>query len=197
MLQRFLASHPITSGPVVGDVPELTPSVLRRLLGGRTFADGLYRTHTEESAAQIGAEIGNAFPEAPPHDIPYGFDWLGRQFCTRTDESGSTTLMFEPGTGEVLEIPIPFSQIHDGEFVDYADEALAQQFFARYLAAGGTAPGLNQCIGYRRPLFLGGEDDVPNLELNDLDVYWTLMGQLILQTKGVPPGTAIDPVIGG
>ena len=92
--------------------------------------------------------------------------------------------MFEPGTGEILEIPVPFALIHDEELVDYSNEALASEFFASYLASGGEAPDLRQCVGYRTPLFLGGEDDLPNLELIDTDVYWHLVGQLILRTKG-------------
>jgi hypothetical protein len=72
-------------------------------------------------------------------------------------EADATTLMFEPGTGEVLDIPVPFQLIHDGEFVDYAEAALAQQFFARYLAAGGDAPSEDQCVGYKTPLFISDQ----------------------------------------
>ena len=77
-----------------------------------------------------------------------------------------------------------------------SNEALASEFFASYLASGGQAPEFIQCVGYRTPLFLGGEDDLPNLELGDTDVYWHLAGQLILRTKGLAPGTRIDSVTG-
>ena len=104
--------------------------------------------------------------------------------------------MFEPGTGEVLEIPVPFALIHDEELVDYSNEALASDFYASYLANGGVPPEHRQCVGYRTPLFLGGEDDLPNLELIDTDVYWHLAGQLILRTKGLAPGSRIESITG-
>jgi len=44
-------------------------------------------------------------------------------------------------------------------------------------------------MGYRKPLFLGGSDEVENLEVSDLDVYWHIMGQIIRKTKGLPQGT--------
>lgn len=167
MLERFLASHPVTDGPEISETPELRPSAFRRAGGGRTISHGLYRTHTEESASRLADHLSAAFPEAPPHELPYGYDWLGRQFCARSDDVTAPTLMFEPGTGEVLEIPVPFSDIHDEELVDYAEEALARDFFNRYLSSGGSGPRLDECVGYRTPLFLGGVDDVPNLELGD------------------------------
>ncbi|MCP2517553.1 MAG: T6SS immunity protein Tdi1 domain-containing protein [Achromobacter mucicolens] len=47
---------------------------------------------------------------------------------------------------------------------------------------------------YGIPLFLGGQDEVSNLELSDLDVYWHLLSQLIRQTRGLPAGTPIGPI---
>lgn len=104
--------------------------------------------------------------------------------------------MFEPGTGEILEIPVPFTAIHDDELVDHRNAALASDFFAAYLVAGGQPPNSGQCVGYRIPLFLGGQDELPNLDLVDLDVHWHLTGQLILKAKGLPPGATIGSVTG-
>lgn len=196
MLERFLTTYPVTGGQPISDGPAPTPQALRAAAGGRTFAGGLYRIHTAESAARRLKDIDAAFPEAPPHSVPYGYDWLGRQFCPTGDDEDATSLMFEPGTGEVLEIPVPFALIHDEELVEYGNEALASEFFASYLASGGQAPDLRQAVGYRTPLFLGGEDDLTNLELIDTDVYWHLAGQLILRARGVAPGTTIDSITG-
>jgi hypothetical protein len=33
------------------------------------------------------------------------------------------------------------------------------------------------------PLFLGGEDNIDNLELTDMEVYWYIIAQLISKTK--------------
>jgi hypothetical protein len=58
----------------------------------------------------------------------------------------------------------------------------------------GSALGFNECVGYRTPLFLGGSDDVANLEISDIDVYWTIMGQLRLKALNLPAWTAITSV---
>jgi hypothetical protein len=59
------------------------------------------------------------------------------------------------------------------------------------VSAWGVAPKLNECVGYKVPSFFGGKDVLENMELSDLDVYWTLMQQLIRQTSDLPPGTPI------
>ncbi|WP_202385393.1 hypothetical protein [Altericroceibacterium endophyticum] len=45
-------------------------------------------------------------------------------------------------------------------------------------------------------MFLGGVDDLENLELSDLDVYWHLSAQIIRQARGLPPGTSVRFDIG-
>jgi hypothetical protein len=99
--------------------------------------------------------------------------------------------MFEPGTGEALEIPCGIEGFHDQELVEHREEALAAKFHAAWLASGGRPPNCEECVGYKKPLFLGGKDVISNLEVQNLDVYWTLAAQLIRKAKGLPPGTAL------
>ena len=103
-------------------------------------------------------------------------------------------LLLEIGTGQLLQVPVPFSRFHDEELVEQTEAALAKSFYERWRASGGAAPGLTRCVGYRVPLFLGGADEVTNLELSDLDVYWSLTGQLRPQAQGLQPGTTITGV---
>lgn len=83
---------------------------------------------------------------------------------------------------DALEIPVPFSEFHDTELVDHPDAALASDFFVEWLTENPGAVEFEQCVGYVVPLFLGGQDVIGNLELIDLDVYWTLSGQLRVAT---------------
>ena len=53
--------------------------------------------------------------------------------------------------------------------------------YETWRAAGGAAPTYDKCIGLRVPLFLGGDEEVGNLEACDLDVYWTIFGQALRQ----------------
>jgi hypothetical protein len=43
-------------------------------------------------------------------------------------------------------------------------------------------------------LFLGGQDVVENLEVSDLEVYWSICGQLRRGALRLPQGTAINEV---
>ena len=99
--------------------------------------------------------------------------------------------MFEPGTGEALEIPCDIISFHNEELVDYRDAALASDFFKKWIESRGERPEYGQCVSYKRPLFLGGNDEISNLEIGNVDVYWHIMGQLIRKAKGLPPGTGI------
>src|SRR5205823_258204 len=95
------------------------------------------------------------------------------------------------GTAAALEIPADIVAFHESQLVNHADAALAKTFHSQWLARGGAVPSPKQCIGYRRPLFLGGNDVLDNLELTDIDVYWTLSAQLIEQSRHLPPGSKI------
>ena len=164
-------------------------------LGGGSFNQGLYRVIRASDAGAWNAQVTVAFPDFASRITCFGFDWLGRVFAVdpkRAEEGQPGVVMFEPGTGEALEVPCNIASFHDEELIEYRDAALASDFHQRWLNSGGGAPQYGQCVGYKKPLFLGGADEVSNLELSDLDVYWHLMGQLITKAKGLPPGTPIS-----
>lgn len=195
MFERFLSSFKVTSGPsVIASNATASASDWIDIAGGRAFEGGLYRVHTKADASRADDLVRAAFPEYEGRFACFGRDWLGRQFATdssRGSESDPEVLLFEPGTGQALQIPVGFSWFHDGELVDSSEAALAPTFFEQWLAVGGAAPSQSECIGYKTPLFLGGRDETENLELSDLDVYWTIMGQLRLQAIGKPTGTRV------
>ncbi len=172
---------------------------LVQMLGGCTFERGLYRVHSASSAIAANGLVADAFPDFRGRFSCFGFDWLGRQFATdraRGESSDPEVLMFEPGTGEALEIPVPFSRFHDEELIEYAEAVLAASFFANWIATQTNALDFDECVGYRTPLFLGGEDALSNLEVSDIDVYWTIMGQLRVKAMNITPGTPITNVHG-
>jgi Domain of unknown function (DUF1851) len=173
---------------------------LRELLicyGGQSFNQGLYRIFSEDDVAGWTKVIVNAFPSFTGRIICFAVDWLGRVFAIDADrlETGHPgVVMFEPGTGEALEIPCNVESFHEAELIQYREEALASTFYEQWRAFGGNAPSSRQCIGYKKPLFLGGADTVSNLEVSDLDVYWTVATQLLQKTKGLPLGTSLNKV---
>lgn len=163
-------------------------------LAGTTLAHGLYRLHTASSAAIADQMVLEAFPEFAGRVECFGFDWLGRQFSldrARGASEDNDVLLFDVGAGEALEIPVAFSRFHDEELVDYSDAALASQFFAEWFHSHPEPIAFDACVGYRVPLFMGGTDALANLEISDLDVYWSLTGQLRLAAAGHDLGTRL------
>jgi hypothetical protein len=158
-------------------------------LGGRSLSGGLYRVHSQSAAIRWTAEVAEAFPDFAHRIACFGYDWLGRQFAldsARADASGRPlVLLVEPGTGEALEIPVNLAQFHEIELIHEADAALAERFYREWRTrSGDDAPlALDECVGYRVPLFLGGKDEVDNLERTDAEVYWSLSGQLRQQVR--------------
>jgi hypothetical protein len=163
-------------------------------LGGQTFGGGLYRVHTHETSRDFTAVAVEGFSNLGPVFQCFGYDWLGRQFAlplSTTRDRPEFVLMLEPGTGQALEIPHGLRAFHDQALVENRDACLADGFFASWLSQGGRSPDLSECVGYKITLLLGGKDEAENLEITDLEVYWTLSMQLLAAVGTLPPGTTI------
>jgi len=162
--------------------------------GGLSFNNGLYRVMSSEASSDWSGLMGNAFPAFVGAVPCFGFDWLGRVFALdarRPVEGLAGVVMLEPGTGQVLEIPCNVHTFHESELIEYREEALAVSFFQKWISIGGVAPRMDECVGYKKPLFLGGKDVVENLGRSNMDVYWNIAKQLIAKSRGRPVGTQI------
>ncbi|HEX6595710.1 MAG TPA: T6SS immunity protein Tdi1 domain-containing protein [Acidimicrobiales bacterium] len=158
---------------------------------GCVFEGGLYRIHTRDSSAVANRWVADAYPEFAARAHCFASSWMGNQFALDRERTGkggeNLVLLLEPGTAMGLEVPTSFAEFHDDELVDESDAALAAPFFREWAAANpGTVPlAPSDCVGYKVPLFLGGADTVDNLEVIDLDVYWTLTAQLRRQVEQI------------
>jgi Domain of unknown function (DUF1851) len=183
-----------------GEPPEVPPDTKRtdvlEMLAGATFEGGLYRLHNRASATALRPTVELAFPAHRGQIWLFGFDWLGRQFAldaSRTKGKEPLVLLLEPGTGEALEIPATLAEFHESTLIHETEAALAESFFRTWRSnAPNGSLDHSQCAGYRVPLFLGGRDEVDNLEVTGLAVYWGLLAQLIRRVSGLPVGTRID-----
>ncbi|MBN8816614.1 MAG: DUF1851 domain-containing protein [Sphingomonas sp.] len=163
----------------------------------RVLLDGAYRLHRTEDIARYTALAAAAFPTFAKRITCFGSSWLGCQFATdeaRITRGERQILLLEPGTGEALEIPAGLDTFHTGELVEQPDAVAAYGFFNTWRSAGGETPRYDQCVGYRKPLFLGGEDEISNLELSDFEVYWHISAQIIEKVRGLPTGTRINNI---
>lgn len=200
MFEAFQQNFPLDHGRVSeGEGAAVKSDVLafNELIGGfggAAFRRGLYRVIRATDVDEWKTRVSLGFPQFAGRITCFGYDWLGRVFAVdnqRLQRGQPGVVMFEPGTGEALEIPANLESFHNDELIEFGDAALAIDFHQRWLASGGTEPAYTQCVGYRKPLFLGGADEIENLELSDLDVYWHIMGQLIVKTRGAPQGTPV------
>ena len=156
-----------------------------------------YRRHRPEDVDRFTALAEEAFSPMKGIIRCFGADWLGRQFATdstRLEDGKPQVLMLEPGTGEGLQIPANIDTFHTQVLIEHADAAVAEPFFRAWIATGGRAPAYDQCIGYKVPLYLGGEDELSNLELSDFEVYWGLSAQLLAKARELPVGTPIRSI---
>jgi Domain of unknown function (DUF1851) len=161
------------------------------------YCDGAYRLHKSADIEHFTQLAHAAFPDLSKRVECFGADWLGRQFAHdhgRLRGKEPLVLMLEPGTGEALEIPADYSEFHAHELIEQAEAVAATSFFGQWRSAGGAPPSYDQCVGYRIPLFLGGQDDISNLEIIDFDVYWTMVAQLLTKARQMPVGTTLHHV---
>lgn len=155
---------------------------------GTTFSGGLYRLHTSETSERVIPQIREGFvTEVPPR--PFGFDWLGRQFAL---DHRDIVVMYVPGSGDILDIGADLLTFHEQEAVLNGAQALATDFFESWRASDHGQPlDYSTCVGYRVPLFLGGDDAIANTQVIDIDVYWEVSAQLLRQVRGLSPGTPV------
>jgi Domain of unknown function (DUF1851) len=195
MFDRFLSTFSEAGQGAIttwSDSPQHGWQELLAAHGGSTFDDGLYRLHEPTTSLRADQIVAEAHPELGNRVRCFGYDWLGRQFAIDLNAPEAASVrMIEPGTGEVLVLPASFVTFHDSLLMDYRDAALASAFFESWVAGHRDALPLkaDRCVGYRVPLFLGGDDNLGNLEETDLWLYWDISAQLIAQTRNLPAGT--------
>lgn len=145
--------------------------------GGKQFAQGLFNAFTQDDLKKMEKLLYKAYPGFTGNVKLFGYDWLGRIFGLAKKKGKEIVLLFEIGALDVLEIPCDFLSFLNGEIPDYHGECLASDFFNRWKSVGAP-PKYGRCIGYKIPLFLGGEDALDNMEDSDLEVYWYLLSEI-------------------
>lgn len=143
----------------------------------RSFGEGLFNTFPSDKRSYWNDVVGSCFPKYKGKISVIGYDWLGRIFATLSDQD--SVRLFEVGTGEVLNIGCSVESLLDEEIPMYPNDALALKFFNEWKKTNNISIPYGSCVSYKIPLFLNGKDVVSNLELSDMDVYWSVVGPLI------------------
>ncbi len=203
MFNRFISAYECTEERPAAEISlnqesnlSCIKSVLNEL-GGKTFNEGLYRVLLPSEIEQATNAARLAFPELAERITVFGYDWLGRKFAVdtgRLSKGVEQVLMLEVGAGEAMQIPADPIAFHNNELVEFPDDALAKPFFEEWKMIGKKSLCHDQCVGYKIPLFLGGADEISNLEISDLSIYWHVCGQLRNKTWTLPEGHSISDI---
>jgi hypothetical protein len=175
----------------IDPLPVGFPDLVIRFAGA-TFGDGMYRLYEPHEIARWTGVATDVFARLDGRIVCFGMNWLGYQFAldVERDEDGEPlVLMLDPGAGEAVEIPATFVGFHEHIVLEYTDAILGSDLYTQWRAEGNPPPGPGWCAGCRVQIFLGGEDDVSNLELTEAEEYWTRSGRL--RADGAPPA---DPI---
>lgn len=122
----------------------------------------------------------DAFSLDPGTVAWFAVDWLGRQLgVMAADDVTPAVVVADVGLGSVkplADLPTFVAATESGEI----SGPLGAANLGRFLEAQGIEGlGFSQCAAFVHPPFLGGDSSNTNLELSDIDVYWTVTGQLL------------------
>lgn len=165
-----------------------------RQFGGRSFGNGLFKVFGDADLEKWHGIAASCFPALRGRFKLFGYDWLGRCFAVDLNEAHENeVLLLEIGTLEILGIGKDILGFANEEIPTMSEACLASGVYEEWLESNEPVPPL-QCAGYRIPLFLGGEDELSNLEVSDMEVYWDMTDQLWEAVKDLPEGTKIGNI---
>jgi hypothetical protein len=162
------------------------------------YNDGLYAIIARKEATALTQLVETVFPTAPGKLAAFAVDWMGRVFCAdgyNLDSQGAPTISFfdlaEPTS---FATDVDFETFHNVTAVDDMADVFNLEQFSRWTAENKPPADGKSCIGYKVPLFLGGEDDQENMERTDRLVYLEMLTALWETAKNLPEGTSIEGV---
>lgn len=185
---RFLSAYRLRN-PLPGDPPVLNDplaanGVLSLQLG--VYNDGTYTLLPWAEAASLTELASLVFPIAAGKFTVFGVDWMGRLFATDTtelDQGGSATVVcFDLAEPSSFTTDANFDDFHNHVAVERMNELLNMNQYREWIESRPPPSDGKQCVGYKVPLFLGGEDAVSNMDLSDRAVYLKLLAELYLAT---------------
>ena len=117
---------------------------------------------------------------------------IGDAFLQDAEDGGIDFL--DTAAGELERVaadPESFrALLGDQEFVTshFAVDAVAD------LRANGLVLGPGQIYSFKQPPVLGGAFETANVEATDIEVHFSITGQIHEQVRDLPPGTPVDQI---
>ncbi len=149
---------------------------------GMQFGEGVFNVFKKEDIKKWSDIVGEAFVDYAGKFNLFAYDWLGRCFavCFMKDKK-EKILMFDISTNEALTLDSSLTSFLDDILPIETDGCIARTFFEEWRDYSNEKLLYGNCIGYKKPLFLGGSDELENLENIDMDVYWSITTQILMQ----------------
>lgn len=168
----------------------LDAALSQRGVAGATFDNGLIRFHNVTSAGLAQQNLFDFFGERAGELTPFAFDWRGRHFCRVQIEGHDMAMRVDSAFNEASPLA-EYAQtvaflLDDEGAAEFLEETSMKEAFSALDIFGLR---FTDCVGLKVPAFLGGEESVDNLEVSDMDVYWTFNAQVYNQVKDMPPDT--------
>jgi hypothetical protein len=110
------------------------------------------------------------------------------------DTQDGTVHLLDVGAGELEQVAESVDEFRallgDRQFVT---DSFVPGTIVELRGAGKTL-GYGQIYSYKHPPVLGGSYSTDNLEPTDIQVHFSVLGQIHAQVKDLPPGTPIDRI---
>ena len=165
--------------------------------GGRTFGDQIYKIHLSQNIQKWSLIVRTIFPEHANELVCFAYDWLGRQFCIASNHKISQEAFiyrFDVSTNESMIVSDSFMNFHNVELTSYPEEILSTDMFNQWMLQNERNTSVGKCTGFIHPPFLGGKIELDNLEEIDLEIYWNILGQILLKAKKMPRNSKISKI---
>jgi hypothetical protein len=179
----------------VGDATLKNLSEVQMLIdqfGGATLDKGLFRIHNRGSFyywTKLGFDYFKKYRGA---SYVFGFDWVGRHFAVTNKANKNIILMLDPATAEVFELEASIEDFFNIDLVEGKNDLLEEKRFQQLRKGISDDLAFDHCLGFIKPLFVGGKDENSNLDDSDMEIYWELNYQVYCKTKNLTDGTKLN-----
>lgn len=155
--------------------------------GGMQFGKGMFTVLDKSDAFLWERRMAVAFPERKGTFRLFGHDWMGRCFGVPAS-SEDKIIIFDPGVFEVYEVDLVFRDFINKAIPLTSNDCLASDAFIKWFEYADIDLPADHCVGYKQPLFLGGEDALDNFEIIKMDRYWYMISKAGKKLNGEDEG---------
>jgi Domain of unknown function (DUF1851) len=198
--KKFLAKYPVTK-IIAGEKPKLNDTAASKGikdLSVAVYLNGLYTIVNRAEGGTLTKLTESVFPAVVDKITVFAVDWMGRLFATdksEPDSSGAATITcFDFAEPSSFSTDANFDDFHNSTAIDMMSELFNLEQFEQWTSEHQPPTDGVSCVGYKTPLFLGGEDDQENMEMTDRSVYLHMLSELWSSVKDLPEGSRIKQI---